>query len=163
MGTVNCKAYGVVGEPNLYEGMEVYVLYYDEDRGWVIEEGVVESGQVEIDSDGPLTDQTYYIGLKYTSLIKTLPIRQQGELNKRGRVSHVDVYLNESRGGQITIGDEEKSFTDDIKDNTSKSTGRKRTTIGSGYKDEIFVQIETEELYALNILGIDVKYRQYEE
>jgi hypothetical protein len=138
MGLVDCKARGVVGEPGIYDGREVVVIYYSADIGIVVEEGVVVNGQVEIPGPGPLTNERYYIGLKFDSNVKTFPLRNDGTMNNKARLSEVSLYLDDNKGeGSVEIGGSKGDpIVKNIEFDKDFKQGRFRVNIGSAYEEE---------------------------
>lgn len=112
MGIVDCKAKGLFQEPNIYDGEKVVVIYHSELVGVVIEEGIVANGQVEIPGPGPLTNERYYIGLKYNSVMKTFPLRAEGKMNAKARLSKISLYMADAFGkGSVEVGGKLRRLT----------------------------------------------------
>lgn len=162
MGIVACKAKGVYGEPNIYDGKEVVVIYHSSTTGIMIEEGVVENGQVEIPGVGPLTNERYYIGLKYNSVMKTFPLRSDGKMNAKARLSKVSLFMADSLGeGSVEVGGgREGPYTKDITYQDRET--RVDLEIGTSYEEEPYVKITANGLRGFNLLALDADYRQYE-
>lgn len=160
MGIAECKVNGI----SVYEGMTVVVIYKDRARNiWFAEEGVVVDGVVTFDSDGPVPNQPYWIGVKYVSDVKTFPIRHQGKLNQKSRVSEIAVYLQDSQGGHAVTGSEKSSSSKEIPyDDEELYSGKKSLISGSGYVEEAYLRIYTEGIKPFNLLALDVNFRQYE-
>lgn len=164
MGVVDCKAKGVFGEPNLYEGKEVVVIYHSATLGWIAEEGIVSSGQVEIPGPGPLTDERYYIGLKYDSIVKTFPIRSQGKMNAKARLSEVSLFLADAGGeGTVEVGGSQRApVSKKISYPSDFTEGRYDVNIGTPYEEEPYIKITATGLRDFKLLALDADYRQYQ-
>lgn len=163
MGTVACKAKGVYGEPNIYEGKDVVVIYHSSTMGIVVEEGIVVNGQVEIPGTGPLTNERYYIGLKYNSVMKTFPLRAEGKMNAKARLSKMSLYMADAMGeGSVEVGG--KSEEPYIKEITygEHFDGKVDIEIGTSYEEEPYVKIIASGIHGFNLLALDAVYRQYE-
>lgn len=164
MGVVDCKAKGVFGEPNLYEGKTVIVIYHSSTLGWVAEQGVVSSGQVEISGPGPLTNERYYIGLDFESVMKTFPIRSSGKMNAKARLSEVSLYLADA-GGQGTVevgGSQRAPVQKQISYPSEFTEGRYEVNIGTPYEEEPYIKITATGLQDFKLLALDADYRQYQ-
>ncbi len=164
MAYVDCKARDLVETPNLYEGKTVMVIYHSVSMGWVTEEGIVENGRVELKSDGPLTNQRYWIGLKYDSVMKTFPLRAEGKMNAKARLSKVSLFMADNQGeGSVEVGgDTEDPYTKDIQYREGHGDGRVDLEIGTSYEEEPYVKITASGLRGFNLLALDAVYRQYE-
>ena len=162
MANVAVNFDGVYGSSSLYEGREVVVIYHTVE-GWVSEEGVVENGVVEIEGVGPLTNERYYIGIKFSSTMKTFPLRAPGNLNKQSRLSRVDLYLaNQCDDLELTIGGEKRSVTKDVEYPDDFDGGKVSVNVGSSYEEEPFIQVIARGMQECNLLAIDAVFRQYE-
>lgn len=162
MASVDCKNNG----SNIYEGLEVVVIYYNTNSfEWVFEEGTVENGAVELSTSGPITNQKYWIGKKYSSVMETLPIKGSVGLNKTARSSHVDLYLRESQEGSVeVINSDGTSRSADIEyDDTELFSGKKRVNVGSRYSDEISVKIVSSGYRPFHVLALDVDLNIFEK
>lgn len=156
MGVVNCKYEGT----NIYEGKDVYVVYIDHtSMKWIIEKGTVVNGQVEIESAGPLTNQQYWIGLSYESVMKTLPIVNKNQLGKKSRISSVGMYVNNSHGGKLEIDGNEVELEYPSEE---LFTGKVSSRTGGKYSDEPQLQVSTDGVHDLRILALEFDYQRYE-
>ena len=164
MGKVECKFVGVYETSTLYEGKEVVVIYFSDSLGWRIEEGVVKNGQVEIPGTGPLTNERYYIGLKYDSVMKTFPLRNEGKLNNKARLSDVSLYMADNLGeGQVEVGGAGMDpVTKKIEFDPKFKEGRYEVNIGTSYDEEPYIKIVATGLNDFKMLALDAAYRQYE-
>jgi|GEM_PF-3761134 len=164
MGVVACKARGVFGSPNIYEGKQVVVIYNSSDLGIMIEEGTVVSGQVTIPGTGPLTGERYYIGLKYNSIMKTFPLRSEGKLNNKARLSDVSLYMADNLGeGNVELGGAGMDpVTKKIEFDPEFKEGRYEVNIGTSYDEEPYIKIVATGLNDFKMLALDAAYRQYE-
>lgn len=151
-----------VNGEDIYADMEILVIYRHEDA-WVMEELLVDGGQVETTNQIKV-GQPYWFGRRFTSSMETLPIRQQGKLDLKGRVSDVSVYLESSQGGTVSIVSE-GMITKTLAipyDSTALFSGRREVKIGSGYANEIAVRVEADGYDPFSVLALDVTYQQTE-
>lgn len=164
MGIVACKAKGVYGEPNIYDGKEVVVIYHSNTMGIMVEEGVVIDGQVEIPGTGPLTGERYYIGLKYDSVMKTFPLRAEGKMNTKARLSKISLFMADSLGeGSVEVGGkDDEHYIKDIAYGSDFKDGKIDVEIGTSYEEEPYVKIIANGIRGFNLLALDAVYRQYE-
>lgn len=164
MAYVDCKARDLVETPNLYEGKTVMVIYHSVSMGWVTEEGIVENGRVELKSDGPLTNQRYWIGLKYDSVMKTFPLRAEGKMNAKARLSKVSLFMADSLGeGSVEVGGkDDEHYIKDIAYGSDFKDGKIDVEIGTSYEEEPYVKIIANGIRGFNLLALDAVYRQYE-
>ena len=164
MGIVACKAKGVYGEPNIYNGKEVVVIYHSDTMGIIVEEGVVIDGQVEIPGVGPLTGERYYIGLKYDSIMKTFPLRAEGKTNAKSRLSKISLFMADAFGkGSIEVGGKaDDPYIKDITYDKDFKDGKIDIEIGTSYEEEPYVKIVANGLRDFRLLALDAVYRQYE-
>ena len=163
MASVTVHAKGVYGDVNLYEGRTVVVLYYSEFQGWIVEEGVVTNGIVELAGAGPLTGDRYYVGLKYDSLVKTFPLSQQGLIGKRSRVSKVDLYIAAPCTDlSVTVGNEHGLDVQPVTFPEDFTTGKREINVSTTFGDEPYLQIKASGMDECELLALDVVYKQYE-
>lgn len=163
MASVTVHAAGVYGDANLYEGKDVVVIYYAEYQGWVVEEGVVTGGIVELEGIGPLTGDRYYVGLKFNSVIKTFPLSQSGVLSKRSRVSRADIFLSAPCNGlSVEVGNEHGSDTQVVELPEEFSVGKIEVPVSSTFGDEPYLQVNASGMDECELLALDVEYKQYE-
>lgn len=164
MAYVKVQAGGVYGDSNIYEGREVVVIYYQRDFGWVMERGIVTSGRVEIEGEGPLTGDQYWVGIPYTSRMKTFPLRDQGRMNQKSRISKVRLFLDKRSGEMLVrVGDETGSvYSDTVRWKKDKNDGVIDVNIGTSYAEEPYIAIEASGVEPVKILGVDAEYRAYE-
>jgi len=164
MGTVACKARGVYGEPNIYDGLEVIVIYHSSALGFIVEEGVVVNGEVEIPGTGPLTNERYYVGLKYDSVMKTFPLRNDGKLNNKARLSEVSLFMADALGeGSVEVGGMGKDpVRKDIAYEEGFTEGKYKINIGTSYEEEPYIEVTATGLQDFKMLALDAEYRQYE-
>jgi hypothetical protein len=181
MAFVKVRVEQAYGEANIYDGQEVVVIYFVPTIGWVIEEGVVEDGIVELEGQGPMLNDRYFVGIKYKSTMKTFPIRGQGKTNPKSRMSKVNLYVDKRSGNfDVEVGDENGvSSRDSLKlpggyvlgepreDGTIPYTlvergGRQEVNIGTSYVEEPYIKVESTGIEPVIILGIDAEFRIYE-
>lgn len=150
---------------NPYEGQKIAIIYKPTTSDkWVKEVGIVdENGMLNITTLLD-TNQQYWIGRCFVSEIKTFPLKQKVSLNRKGRVSRIDIYMEASQDGTVTISDEANvpSVQAIAYDDDELFTGRKQVAIGGTYADEIQLDILTDSENPFNILAIEPKYEQYE-
>ncbi len=166
MAFVTCKyAQGTEEESNIYDGQEVVVIYRTDDLGIVIEEGIVEDGVVQLEGTGPLTNERYYIGLKYDSVMKTFPLRSNGKMNAKARLSGVSLFLADNQGsGEVSVGSESRDpVTQEITYPDGFEKGKYTVNIGTSYEEEPYIQIIARGLPHFSLLALDTVYRKYEE
>ena len=159
---IDCKVNG----ENLYENRDVYVIYRPKDnQGWFIDWGIPDStGKIEI-SRPIFEGQSYWIGCSFGSVVKTFPLKEQGSMNKLGRVSQVHVYLKGSHGGEVLVSDEKgQAWEQKIKYESEIGifSGKKVLDVATGYGEEISITVQTDDYRPFNILAIDAKYAKYE-
>lgn len=164
MAFVDCKARGVYETPNLYEGREVVVIYYSDTYGWLAEEGTVSNGRVNIAGEGPGTNERYWIGLKFESIMKTFPLRSEGKMNAKTRLSKVSLFMADALGeGTVEVGGEsEEPYSKEIKYEEGFTEGKIDLEIGTSYEEEPYVKISANGLRGFNLLALDTAFRQYE-
>lgn len=163
MASVVVHARGVYGDANIYEGRTVVVIYFVEYQGWVVEEGVVEDGVVELEGIGPLTGDRYYVGLKYDSLVRTFPLTQQGVIGKRSRVSKVDLYMaSPCTDLTVTVGNEHGSDEQGVVFPDGFTTGKREINVSTTFGDEPYLQVAASGIDEFELLALDVVYKQYE-
>lgn len=163
MASVTVHASGVYGDANLYEGRTVVVIYHSEFQGWIVEEGVVTDGIVELEGIGPLTGDRYYVGLKYDSLVKTFPLSQNGALSKRSRVSRVDLYMAGSCTDlTVSVGNEHGVDEQPVQFPEGFTTGKREIPVSTTFGDEPYMQIQASGMDECELLALDVVYKQYE-
>ena len=149
-----------------YIGDEVVVSWYNSvTKLWVTEISMVSEdpyGQIPIQSAGPAAGQPYWVGKRFTSRIKTLPIRSPNELNDVKRLSKVHVYLDESHGGTITVGDEmEEESSEIIYEESGPFSGKISTVVDGGYAESPFIEIFTDSVYPFRLLALEMDLRKY--
>jgi hypothetical protein len=163
MASVTVHAKGVYGDANLYEGRLVVVLYYSEFQGWIVEEGVVTDGIVELAGAGPLTGDRYYVGLKYDSLVKTFPLSPNGAISRRSRVSRVDLYMaSQCTDLSVEVGNEHGSDEQVVEFPEDFTTGKREINVSTTFGDEPYLQIKASGMDECELLALDVVYKQYE-
>jgi len=163
VAVVEVKARGVYGEPNIYEGETVVVVYYSTEAGWSYAEGIVQNGVVEIPGIGPLTNARYYVGLKYDSLVKTFPLSQGGVVSKRSRVSRVDLYMaSPCTDLSVEVGNEHSSDVQQVSFPDGFITGKREINVSTTFGDEPYLQIKASGMDECELLALDVVYKQYE-
>jgi hypothetical protein len=163
MAFVEVKAKGVYGEPNIYEGQTVVVAYYSSEAGWSYAEGVVENGVVEIPGVGPLTNERYYVGLKFDSVMQTFPLSQNGSLSKRSRVSRVDLYMAASCTDlSVEVGNEHGSNEQAVEFPEGFTTGKREIPVSTTFGDEPYILVKASGMDECELLALDVVYKQYE-
>lgn len=158
--TIDCDPTG----SNPYEGQYVAVIYKPRtSNAWVIDKGIATNGKINTTSLID-TNQQYWIGRCFGSEIKTFPLKQKANLNRKGRVSSVDVYMEASQDGTVIISDENGNSTEqDIAyDDAELYTGRKQVMVSGTYADEIQIDIITNSEHPFNILAIEPKFTEYQ-
>lgn len=164
MAEVSCKFDGPWADPNMYEGKEVVVIYYSDYLGIVVEEGVVENGVVQLKGAGPATDQRYYVGLKYDSIMKTFPLRNEGKLNNKARLSEISLFMADALGeGIVEVGGPGREpVSKVIEYDREFKEGRFKVNIGTPYEEEPYIKVTATGLNDFKMLALDADYRQYE-
>lgn len=165
MAFVTVHTGGVYGDSNIYENREVVVIYWQEFVGWMMERGVVENGRVELEGPGPMTDQRYWVGIPYESTMKTFPLRGQGKVNPKSRISKVRLFLDKHSGEMmVEVGNEGgKSLSDTVRWKERKDGGVVDINVGTSYGEESYVKVHASGVEPVGILGIDAELQVYEE
>lgn len=151
-----------VNGTSIYENQEVLVIY--QRLGvWIEDAGTVADGVIQITY--PLDEnQPYWFGRRYASELETFPIRGQGKINAKSRVSEVSVFLERSQGGSVTLVNErgEERESDIAYDSSALFTGKREIKMNSGYAEEISVRIRADGYDPFNLLALDVAFSQTE-
>lgn len=164
MAYVTVHTGGVYGDSNIYEGREVVVIFWEDYHGWRIEHGIVENGRVEFEGTGPLRGDRYWVGIPYMSRMKTFPLRDQGKMNQKSRISKVRLFLNKHSGEiKVEVGDETgEAQSDIVRWDKGKNNGVIDIHVGTSYAEEPYISVEASGIEPVKILGIDAEYRVYE-
>ncbi len=151
-----------VGGASIYENQEILVIYQRLGE-WLLDAGTVADGVIQITY--PLEEnQPYWFGRRYASEMETFPIRSQGKLNAKARVSEVSVFLERSQGGSVALINErgEERETDIAYDSEALFSGKREIKMTSGHAEEISVRIRADGYDPFNLLALDVAFSQTE-
>jgi len=146
-----------------YIGENVYLIFYDSvNSEWVAEYVSVLSDPYGMiyRSIGLDVDQPYWVGKKFGSTLKTMPLLAPGETGKKTRISEISLYVNNSSGGSLIVDGNTIDFTG--YEGSENFTGKVSAPYSGKYEDEPQIEIFTDEIYNLRILAIELNRRQYE-
>lgn len=151
---------------NEYIGEEVVVSYYDEgSQRWITEEArVLEDpyGMILLQSPGPSVGSPYWVGKRFSSTMKTMPIRSPNTLNDKKRIASIHAYIDNSLGGTVEVGTEEGSQSADLSyGSDSPESGKITIPAGSGYGEDPYVKVSTDSIYPLNLLALEIELSRY--
>lgn len=144
-----------------YIGEYVWLVYYK--NGWIVREAKVLDdpyGIIVIDDDLDV-GTPYWVGKQFYSMLKTMPIVPPGTLGKMFRTSGASVFVKSSRGGSVDID----GFAEQLQypEEDVNYSGKLNIVCGGTYTEESQIQVGTNDVWDLKILGIDVNTKRYEK
>ena len=144
-----------------YIGQWVWVVYYKD--GWnVVNAKVLDDpyGIIVIDDDLDV-GMPYWVGKQFYSLLKTLPLVAPGTLGKTVRTSNISVYVRSSRGGYVSIDGIPAALQYPVEGQVY--SGKIDVVVGGTYTEDSQIEISTNDVWDLKILGIEVNTKRYEK